>query len=281
MSKALKIISNKWPLLIKYGLLVVFLMFGISCQTPKIETSRPRLTERELIYEKGKALFENGNYRESSVFFLKVTQSSLGPEDEVYNQSLWKLVMVYEKSGDFEKAILALLELENRKSIQIPLFHVQLALAKNYLRLENKDLAFKIEKEIDRSAPARNYSLKEIYAALEQNSDFNYDHLIIEELQFLGKIQKYYIFVMESSESSINQNATDLLIHIYDGFFKVLAKDTTNPGFKKNLSIELLEQLRKFDLYKLSTININPYTISKFSNYSEQKQKFLIDWLHQ
>lgn len=281
MSKALKIISNKWPLLIKYGLLVVFLMFGISCQTPKIETSRPRLTERELIYEKGKALFENGNYRESSVFFLKVTQSSLGPEDEVYNQSLWKLVMVYEKSGDFEKAILALLELENRKSMQIPLFHIQLALAKNYLRLENKDLAFKIEKEIDQSSPARNYSLKEIYAALEQNSDFNYDHLIIEELQFLGKIQKYYIFVMESSESSINKNATDLLIHIYDGFFKILAKDTVNPEFKKNLSIELLEQLRKFDLYKLSTININPYTISKFSNYSEQKQKFLIDWLHQ
>lgn len=257
------------------------LLFSCQSFAPKNRSEQPRLTERDVVFQKGLALFDNQKFEESSVFFLKVTQSNLGSNDEVYNTSLWKLSTIYEKFGQYEKAVLALLEIEKRQSKNIPLFRIQLALAKNYIRLENKDLAFKIEQQVDQSKPTRNYSLHEIYTALEENSNFNYDHLILEELQFLGEIQKYFIFVMESSEAPLNQKTTELLIHIYDGFFKRFSSTTTNYEFKKALSIELLEQLRKFDFYKLNTINIYPYTISKFSNYTAEKQKFLTDWLHE
>lgn len=283
MLKILKIILTRSRLSLSAVLLGVSLVLT-SCQLLSShlkQTSSASLTERELVYQKGLALFDNNKFQQSSIFFLKVTQTSLGPHDELYNLALWKLSFIYEKLGEFEKAILALLELEKRKPVSLPLFRVQLALARNYIRLENKDLALKIEKEINQSAPTRTYSLQEVFVALEENSDFNYDHLVIEELQFLGAVQKYYIFVMESSETPLNKNATDLLIHIYDGFFKALAKDTLTYKFKRSLSVELLEQLRKFNLYKLSTNNLNPNTISKFANYSEEKQKFLTDWLHQ
>lgn len=254
-----------------------------SCQHLSVcrEAEPPRLTEREVIFQKGLALFENEKFVESAGFFLKVTQTNLGPDDDIYNTSLWKLSTVYEKTGEHEKAVLALLELEKRKPGKLPLFRLQLALEKNYIRLENKELAFKIGQEIDQSNPAQQYSLQDIYIALEENSNFNYDHLIIEELQFLGQIQKYFIYIMESQEAPLNQKATDLLLHIYDGFFVKFNGTSVSYQFKKTLSIELLEQLRKFDIYKLSSINVNPYTISKFSKYNTEKQKFLTDWLHQ
>lgn len=273
--------SKKW--LRSISLIGSSILFLVSCQTlSRSDSNEPvRLTEREVVFQKGLALYENNKFSESAPFFLKVTQSNLGPNDEVYDMSLWKLAGIYEKFGDFEKAVLSLLELEKRRPLAIPLFRIQLALAKNYIRLENKTLALKIEQEIDQSQPARTHSLSEIYVALEENSNFNYDHLIIEELQFLGEVQKYFLFIMESHETPLNQKATDLLIHIYDGFFNRFSQNTMSYLFKRSLSIELLEQLRKFDTYKLNTMNINPYTVSKFSNYSDEKQKFLTDWLHQ
>ena len=272
LKKCLRLISA-------LGLCALFLS---SCQNLSLprESEPPRLTEREVVFQKGLALFENDKFVESAGFFLKVTQTNLGPDDEVYNASLWKLAAIYEKMGEYEKAVLALLELEKRRPLSTPLFRIQLALEKNYIRLENKDLAFKIGQEVDKSNPAQQYSLQDIYVALEENSNFNYDHLIIEELQFLGQIQKYFIYVMESPEAPLNQKATELLIHIYDGFFAKFNSPSASYQFKRSLSIELLEQLRKFDFYKLSSININPYTISKFSNYNNEKQKFLTDWLH-
>jgi len=280
MLKTFCTITKRWLYSISLVGLCAFVLF--SCQTfsPVNTHESPRLTERDVVFQKGLALFDNQKFGESAPFFLKVTQSALGPEDEVYNNSLWKLSTIYEKFGEHEKSVLALLELEKRNSSEIPLFRIQLALSKNYIRLENKELAFKIQHQMDQSAPTRSYSLQEIYAALEENSNFNYDHLILEELQFLGQIQKYFIFIMESPEAPLNQKTTELLIHIYDGFFNRFSSTTASYAFKKSLSIELLEQLRKFDFYKLNSININPYTISKFSNYTNEKQKFLTDWLH-
>lgn len=254
-----------------------------SCQSISVyqKADPVQLTEREVFFQKGVALLDNNKFAESAGFFIKVTQNNLGPQDEVYNASLWNLSTIYEKLGEFEKAVLALIELEKRNPTDISLIRIQLALEKNYLRLENTNLALKIGQEIDKSNPAKIYSLQDIYIALEENSNFNYDHLILEELQFLGQIQKYFIYVMESQESPLNQKATDLLIHTYDGFFTRFNSSSASHQFKRSLSIELLEQLRKFDFYRLSSININPYTISKFSNYNNQKQKFLTDWLHQ
>lgn len=281
MLKTFCITSKKCLRSISFVAVTTLVLF--SCQSLSISTqSEPaRLTEREVVFQKGLALFENEKYAESAGFFLKVTQTNLGTDDKVYNDSLWKLATIYEKMGEYEKAVLSLLELERRKPANPPLFRIQLALEKNYIRLENKDLAFKIGQEIDRSNPAQQYSLQDIYLALEENSNFNYDHLILEELQFLGQIQKYFIYIMESQEAPLNQKATELLIHIYDGFFLKFNSASTSYQFKRALSIELLEQLRKFDYYKLNSININPYTISKFSNYNTAKQKFLTDWLHQ
>jgi tetratricopeptide (TPR) repeat protein len=283
MCKALKIISIKSRSWIRSLLnTVLFSLFLFSCAS--LHTKPPeepvRLTDREVDYQKGLALSNTGKFAESIPFLLKVTQTEQGPNDEIYKSALWYLAVNYEKTGEFGKAILSLREIEERKPVILSEFAVKTALVKNYIRVENKPLAMKIQKEIDESYPPRTYSVDEIYKVLEENTDFNYDHLLIEELQFLGELQKYFIFVMESPNDEFNKKATDLLISLYTGFLKKLNNDTLNPDFKRNLCIELLDQLRKFDAYKLRTGNVNPDTISKFSQFSEEKQKYLTDWLH-
>ncbi len=58
-----------------------------SCQHLSVshKNEPTRLTEREVVFQKGLALFENEKFTESAGFFLKVTQTNLGADDEVYN----------------------------------------------------------------------------------------------------------------------------------------------------------------------------------------------------
>ncbi len=282
MRKAYKITSNKSFQLIKSFLtfFTCILLLG-ACQTAPVPVvSEPhKLTEREVTFQKGQALYINSKFAESAGFFLKVSQTPLGPQDEIYNVSLWNLSFIYEKLGEFEKAILALNELEARNSKKILLFSIRLRLIKNYGRVGNEVKAAQIQKLITPS-DLEKFSIEDIYQALEENAQFNYDNQILEELRFLGQVQRYFITVMESPAASLNTKATDLLISLYQDFQKVLEKDTLNQEFKRTLAIELLDQFRKFELYKRSEINVNPYTISKFSNYANEKQQIITDWLH-
>lgn len=278
MSQAYKKTTIKSFSLIRFLFMFLFLF---SCASHKVIRQERRLTEREVIYQKGLALFNISKYAEAAPFFLKVSQASVDQQDEIYNSSLWNLTLIYEKFGDFDKSVLALQELERRRPTTISIFKIQLSLIKNYIRLGNKKVALEIRKKIDSSSPLDHYSLNEIYFSIAENTSFNFDLQMVEELQFLGEIEKYFIFAMESKQSAVNVRATELLTALYDGFFKALEKDSFNYDFKKALAVELLEQLRRFEIYKLDDTNLNENTISKFSAYSVEKQKILTDWLHQ
>jgi tetratricopeptide (TPR) repeat protein len=269
----------KLPRLFK---IVIIAGLVVSCSSnQKVVREERRLTEREVTFQKGLALFNISKYIESAGFFMKVTQNPLSDSDEIYHTSLWCLSIIYEKHGDFDKAILALQELKVRKPSTISLFKIQLSLMKNYIRVGNNKMASEIRKQIDTSFPLDRYGINEIYFSIAENVNFNYDLSMLEELQFLGEVQKYFIYVMESKEPVLNEKSTELLITLYDGFFKAIEKDSFNNDFKKSLVIELLEQMRRFDRYKLDDLNLNPKTISKFSLYSIKKEQFLTDWLHQ
>lgn len=260
--------------------LFLFLLVSLfSCAT-KGPLNNVALSPREMTYQKGLLLFNALKYAEAASFFLKISQNPNDPNDEIYNSSLWNLSLIYEKFGDFDKAVFALQELEKRRSSSISLFKIQLALMKNYIRLGNKKVALEIRKQIDSSLPVSHHSLSDIYFSVAENTNFNFDLQMLQELQFLGEIQKYFVFVMESKDVAVNARATELLMGLYDVFFKAFEKDSLNYEFKKSLAIELLEQLRRFDHYKLDDLNLNMKTMVRFSAYSNEKQKFLTDWLH-
>ncbi len=250
-------------------------VFLLSCQSVRTSPVEQRLTEREVTYEKGSALFDNLKYAEAAPFFLKISQNSLGPKDELYNQALWKLSLIYDKIGEYERSILALIELEDRSSFKVSRLGIHLSLIKNYILVGNKPLATQIRTKLSTNIP-----VSEVYLALADTSRFNYDLLIFEELQFLSEIQRYFILVMESDAAPMNENATLSLIAIYDTFYSALGKDSLNLEFRKSIAIEMLDQLRKFDLYKLNEANLNPRTISKFSVFSTEKKKLITEWLH-
>lgn len=255
------------------------LLLLLSCATKGTLNSVP-LSPREVTYQKGLLLFNVSKYAEAAAFFLKISQNPNDPYDEIYNSSLWNLSLIYEKFGDFDKSVFALQELEKRRPSSISLFKIRLALMKNYIRLGNKKVALEIRKQIDSSLPVSHYSLSDIYFSAAENTSFNFDLQMLQELQFLGEIQKYFVFVMESKDVSVNARATDLLMGLYDVFFKAFEKDSFNYEFKKSLAIELLEQLRRFNHYKLDDLNLNMKTMARFSAYSNKKQKYLTDWLH-
>jgi hypothetical protein len=273
MSQAYKKMLRKLQLLNK---LILCFLFLASC----VVRQERRLTEREVIYQKGLSLFSSSKYLESAAFFLKVAQNPEDDSDELYNSSLWNLSLVYERYGEFDKSILALQELERRKPATISLFKIQLSLMKNYIRIGNQKVSDDYRKKIDNTSPIDRYGINEIYFSLLENVSFNYDQVMVEELKFLGDTQKYFIFIMEKKTPSLSDKATELLITLYDGFFIALERDTFNRQFKKTLAIELLEQLRRFDYYKLDEPQLNLKTIAKFSHYSNEKQKYLTKWLY-
>ena len=259
--------------------LLKFLSLGFflwSCQSTPTSPINDRLTERDITFQKGLALVNQDHYAEAAPFFLKISQNSEGPDDETYSQSVWQLSQIYEEFGHYEKAVLALIELENRNAAKVSLLSVRFSLIKNYIRLGNRTKAAEIKNKL-----LFNDSIKSLYTSLDETTHFKYDHSMIEELQYLGEIQRYFIFVMESKQGPMNEAATSKLIYFYETFLHLLNKDSLNLVLKKTIAIELLEQLRKFELYKLNEINLNPNTIAKFSNFSAEKQKFITDWLHQ
>lgn len=242
------------------------------------EGPRP-LTEREMLYEKGNALLLAHEYSKAEVLFLSLTGQHMQNPDAPYDMSLWSLSTIYDKNGFPERSVLILLPL--LKSEYISQFKVKAALMKNYFLLNNPTEAMKYKKMLDAENPKMTVAANALYYDLIETLDLNYDHLLLQELDYVGEIQKYLIFVMEQNESKKNEKVTELLTSIYDKSYEMLAKDSVNPEFKKKIAISLLNNLRRFDLLKLNDLNINPKTVSKFSLYAEKKQKQITGWLHQ
>ncbi|MBC7464545.1 MAG: hypothetical protein H7256_01010 [Bdellovibrio sp.] len=265
---------------LNFAVLVAVTLIISSCVIVPRSPEGPRpLTEREVLYEKGNALLMAHEYAKAEVLFLSLTGQHMQKPDAPYDMSLWNLSTIYDKNGFAERSILILLPLLD--SEYVSQFKIKAALMKNYFLLGNSTEALKYKKMLDAENPKMTVAANALYYDLVETLDLNYDHLLLEELQYVGEIQKYLIFVMEQNESKKNEKVTELLTSIYDAAYAMLAKDSVNPEFKKKIAISLLNNLRRFELLKLNDLNINQKTVSKFTLYADKKQKQITDWLHQ
>lgn len=234
-------------------------------------------TEREQMFAAAGDFYNKGNFESAKTLYFRLSRNVSGRYDAIYDQSLWRLVKIYEKSDESEKALLSLDEISIRKSSTISVNKIKFAQMKNNFRVANFYQANIIKKEIDEAYRSEALDLEELFEILIDATDLSYDHRMLEELLFLGEVQKYFVFVMESELSPENEQLTDHLIKSYEHFFSLLKRSNLSADFKKKLSISLLDQLKKFDRYKLDNHESNPETLLRFSNYSEPKQKILIE----
>ncbi|MBC7420425.1 MAG: hypothetical protein H7328_06815 [Bdellovibrio sp.] len=269
---------TNWFLLI--SVIVTSLTFTSCSYFSETHEVQP-MTERDYAYEKGKAFFDAQEYEKSLPFFLKISRQPPGLKDNHYENSLWNLSVAFEKLGSPEKALLTLQELKKVNRGTISLFKIQLAEMKNHFRVLNDYQAYEVRKEIDATQPLVRYNKQEIYEGLAATTMLNYDYLVLEELEFVAETQKYFVYVMESNQEPVNSQATDLLISIGDRTYELLNKDALNRDFRRKVAESLLDFLRRFDRYKIDDLNLNLKTVSKFSVYSEKKQKLITEWLHQ
>ncbi len=249
-----------------------------SCAFNREKSLLPRaLTEREQMFASAEDFYARGDFESAKTLYFRLSRNVSGKYDAVYDQSLWRLVKIYEKSDESEKALLSLDELSIRKSSTISANKIKFAQMKNNFRVANLYQANIIKKEIDEAYRTEALDLEEVFEILIDSTDLTYDHRMLEELLFLGEIQKYFVFVMESQLAPENEQLTDHLIKNYEHFFSLLKRSNLSLEFKKKLSISLLDQLRKFDRYKIDGDGTGAETLLRFLNYSEPKQKILIE----
>lgn len=241
-----------------------------------ILSARPP-TEREKMYATAEEFYKNNNVEAAKNLYFRLSRNTTGNTDPIYDQSLWRLVKIYEKNDESEKALLTLDELAIRETSTISKNTIKFAQMKNNFRVANFFHAREIKKELDLAFKKGDLTLEEIYENLIETTDLTYDHRLLEELMFLGEVQKYFLFVMESQLYPENEQLTDRLIKNYEHFFSVLNRPTLSVDLKRKLSISLLDELRKFDQYKIDTEDTNLKTLTRFLNYSEPKQKILVE----
>lgn len=243
------------------------------------DESRP-LNEREVIFEKAKALMAAEQFAKAEPFFLSLTAEPEEKSDYIYDLSLWNISLIYEKLAQPEKSILSLNLLLDRQTTHVIHFKIKAALMKNYFRVGNKVVALNYKKSLDELNPKVSIPAETLYLNLIQTLNLNYDHLVIEELDYVGEIQKYLLYVMEQNDSKMNQHATELLISIYERAYALTNKDSVQPEYKQKILISILDKLRLFNLYKMNDLNINLKTVTKFSRFSEKLEKQIADRLH-
>lgn len=239
------------------------------------------LTEREQMFAKAEDFYKNNDVESAKHLYFRLSRNVDGVFDPIYDQSLWRLAKLYEKNDESEKALLALDEISIRKSSTVDKYKVKFSQLKNNFRVTNFYRAQEIKKEIDEAYKNQDFSLNQLYEYLTDAAALNYDHRLLEELMFLGDVQKYFIFIMESPMSPENEQLTESLINSYEHFFSALKRNSLSTEFKKKLSISLFDQLQKFNQYKIDTENLNEKTISRFLIYAEKQKKMLIESFRQ
>lgn len=266
--------------LIRISALTLSVFFVIGCFSfeKKIAEQKP-LTEREKLYEDADSLFREKNFSAAKKIFAKLNKTSDGPNDVVYQKSLWKLSKIYEQYGESDKALLALEELSQRDSFLFPKFKIRFAQLKNHFVAGNTVQALEIKKEIDQAYKNNIFSLEDLYIYLLETSDLNYKHQSIAELEYLGEVQKYYIFIIESQLSPYNENLTEQLIEHYSEFIKILETSILSSVDKKQLNILLIDQLAKVNQYKIDDYTNNDKALGRFIRYAQKQHKLLSERL--
>lgn len=248
-----------------------------SAQEEKTATTMKPLSEREQLLSDAENYFKNNNLAAAKTILLRLSRFSDGATDPIYDKTLWYLAKIYEKTNESEKAILSLEELVTRKSPAISKNKINFALMKNQYRITNFNQAQKVKKQIDENFKNNKFSLNELYDYLIETTELMYNEHLQEDLVFLGEVQKYFIYIMESPMAPQNVDLTERLINMYEQFFAILKRDSQSNDFKKNLSISLYDQLNKFNRYKMDASDSNPQTMARFATYCEKQQKFLTE----
>ncbi len=255
-------------------------MAGTSCAFfwgTKIKT----LDEREITFEKAKALVAAEKYNLAEPLLLSLVAEPESSLDALYDQSLWRLSLVYEKMGYPEKAILALSQLSGRAHYDITRFRILISLMKNYYLVGNPNEALRLKAIIDLENPKFRLNADAAYLDILQTLNLNYDLHISQELDYVAEVQKYLLFVMEQKQSKSNQHATELLISIYQRAFDQTKNDKLSLEFKGKILISLLDNLHRFENYRLDDLNASAKTVGKFAAFSEKLQKQITERLHQ
>ncbi|MEQ1723248.1 MAG: hypothetical protein ABL930_08725 [Pseudobdellovibrio sp.] len=236
-------------------------------------------TEREKLFYSAEKFYLLNNDEAAKPIYFKITRNTEGSFDPIYDKSLWRLIKIYEKADEAEKALLTLDELDKKGTSSIPKIKIQFSQIKNHFVVTNSYQAERIRKDIDKQYRDRIISLYELYDGLIDSTELAFGRHVLEELKFLGEVQKFFVFVMESNMTPENERLTERLIQNYEKFFAALNNSQASPQFKKELSISLLDQLRKFDQYKIDDTNYNPKTMLRFTKYSEKQQKKITESL--
>lgn len=233
----------------------------------------------EQLFEKAEQAAKAGDNETAQALYFKISREPSGPLDPAYDKSLWNLAMFYESTDQSERALLALNELESRPTNTISKARILFSEFKNHFRVTNYYQAKKVRGDIDTAYKSQLITQEDLFDALYYTSTLYYDRHILDELSYLGDVQKYFIFVMESDASPQNEKLTDLLIFYYDGFFHALNKNVVPAELKRQLIVSLIDQLRKFDKFEIAKSERNPLTIDRFTQYAEAQQKKLTERL--
>ncbi len=293
----LLLLINFFLTIIRTSLLTIFLcscaLFDVPENIPEnIPAAKTTWspTERQQILSEAATFYENNDIESAKTLYIKLsryTDSAAGSAaDPVYDQALWRLAKIYEKNNESEKAILILGELSTSKSNTLPKNKLRFALMKNYYLIENFTEARQVEKQIAEDYNRKVISLNELYQFLiEATDDQTYAARLPKELLGLvlyqGTIQKYFIYVMQSSLSPENETLTEQLIKNYGLFFTALEQKALSDEFKKKLSVSLYDQLNKFKQYKIDRkiyrTDSNLKTLSRFYDYCEKQQQLITE----
>ena len=283
MSKACKAITNPSLRLrssLLFALFFAQLLAGCSGLKTKSEIEEKKAPdEREILYERAQQAARDGDLKLWESLYFKITRDPGGSVDPIYDNSLWALAVQYEKADQSEKALLALDELGKRNTSVISKTQIRFAQIKNHYRVTNYYQARDVRADIDSDYKSQLISRNDLFEALYYTTALYYDRHILDELVFLGEIQKYFFYIMESNTAPENEKLTELLIFYYEGFLSALDNRHLSQEVKRQLVVSLLDQLRKFDRYKIAGVKKNPLTIGRFSEYSDNQQKKLTEWL--
>lgn len=254
--------------------LILFLL-AAACSSTSGLRHKPH-TEREVLFDEAESLYEDGRFNEAFPLYLRLSRSTEGSFDPVYDESLWRLTSLYEKNDAPEKALLCLAELTERPGASVSEYRIRFAQARNYFRVDNRLEAFKALSAVNEDFDRGYLTVDDLVGYLPEATEFVYDRHMPAELMYLGKIQKYFVYVMES-EHPESDRIGEHLTSVYNRFFAALDSPALSAEFKRHLSILLYDQLRHFDIYQLDGYSENAEAIRKFSAYSSEKQKTLAE----
>jgi hypothetical protein len=154
-----------------------------------------------------------------------------------------------------------------------------MAMIKNHYRVSNYYQAKTIKSDIDTDYKLQKFSLEDLFNALYYQTDLYYDRHILDEVLFIGDIQKYFVYVIESDLNPQSEKATDLLILDYKKFISRLDSSVLSPDIKKSLMISLINQLNKFERYKMEGEEGSLTNFNRFSNFANEAQRKLTERL--